>query len=341
MPYYVPGYVPAGMELSDVHYLPLPSDDLPDISGQRVLVWTDDPAPMPREESSALRLDVIVRSDLGGRPPTSRELNPIRSSPDGSSHSVSWVDAGGVQGELRGRNVDLATFEQLRDSIVLGPGTEVSSQLPTGYREVFDLDIQGPGGARILPYFDSVLMYPDVSGYAQSYYSAGRLPQGASLGVATAPALTAWPLIVPGYPSALTLREVQGHTAYEIGMQERINASSPEMEAALADNPEVAESIERVASVVSLTWWDDAGLAFNIFAPSSEEAMSMAESLRQVDQSEWDAFVSTAIGRPDLPRTTVPSPDPAPAPSETRPPRDPSWPTTIPLPSQTTLPRQG
>lgn len=185
-----------------------------------------------------------------------------------------------------------------------------------------------------MPYVGALEAHPGASGYAQSYVLDGRFPEFAGLSVMTSPPSALWPVISTAIPATLTVRDVQGHTAYELGTAPHDRTLSPEMEAVRAEDPDLVEALVRLGDIVTLVWWDGSGVAFKIMAPSSEDAMTMAESIHEVDQSEWDAFVSSAVGLPELERTTVPLADPAPAPVSPIAPVDPD-------PSQTTLPRQS
>ena len=130
----------------------------------------------------------------------------------------------------------------------------------------------------------------------------------------------AWLSIVAQSPTPPVVGEVRGHRSYEHRLMPD-SASSPEMDAAMEADPEAAASWQQLLETVILQWWED-DVAITIVASPASEARRMAESLRAVDESDWEVFATSATGLPDLHRPDPPDASLPPSAERPTPPAD-------------------
>jgi hypothetical protein len=292
------------LPLAEVVELPEPVDEA-DRTAHLAIAWTDDPDPLPDADSRAFKLGVRHR-ETSAAPPSGERIDlGARVEVDGRWRWTEWTDDEDRTFSLSSVGLEQTTFDAIQASIrATGTGPlDVQVAAPEPFREVvrfaWDGGRSGPdeSGSGRGPF----LVDPVGGGYA-ALFSGPELGSGphASLAVGRTTPAAAWLSIVTQSPTPPVVGEVRGHRSYEHRLMPE-SARSPEMEAAMEADPEAAASWQRLLETVILQWWED-DVAITIVASPASEARRMAESLRAVDESDWEAFASSATGVPDLER---------------------------------------
>jgi hypothetical protein len=235
----------------------LSSSGVPSIVGTTV-VWTDQQDDEP--EPGARVIDLAVRrGELRPSAPT------VTTAIDGRT-VVDWTDDSGAHFILQGAGVDAATLEQMQESTTLDPDGVLRTTPPDGFHEVDHADTRRDP---VVDPFSNIgrLGDADRTGYAITF--DGPADTFSIVTVLAQPRSRIW-----GAATRITERTtVRGRAAYQMD----INGTGPEA---------------YVGTV--LIWWEDDDVAVTVEGPTPEAARDIAESLEDVDDATWVAFVRSA-----------------------------------------------
>lgn len=235
----------------------LSSSGVPGIVGTTV-VWTDQQDDEP--EPGARIIDLAVRRG------ESRPSAPTVTTAIDGRAVVNWTDDSGAHFILQGAGVDAATLEQMQESTTLDPDGVLRIAPPEGFHEVDRADTRRD--PVVDPSYDiGRLGDADRTGYAISFHG----PDGtfSIVTVLAQPRSRIW-----GAATRITERTtVRGRAAYQVD----INGTGPEAYLGTA-----------------LIWWEDDDVAVTVEGPTPEAARDIAESLEEVDDASWTAFVRSA-----------------------------------------------
>jgi hypothetical protein len=240
---------------------------------------------MPSASSPVLHLSA-TRVEGGGVQPSEPSTQEL-----GNVVVTSWVDPAGVLWSLAGRFVDRASFDAAQATVRNDATGAPTLDAPSGFREVvritFDsaatlsageldagypvIDTQRPG---------YVVVFDDVLGYAmEQSFVVGR-----SYAVGRRPPSFAWLTTVAARSLDPESIDVRGKPGYLMRLRGATSTASPE----------APSDLTFFDIGVILFWWEDGDLLISTMAPTEDEARALAESLREVDEAEWQAFRAAA-----------------------------------------------
>jgi hypothetical protein len=245
------------------------------------VVWTDDPSDLPTPASRVLRLSVHNLPDIV-LPPTEPAV-PVESS---RGTSTRWVDENGHSVVLVGYSVERALFDRAVAAARVSATGEPSFVGLDGFRQVARAvrDQTAPGQSLLAGGMNADLLLSGEPGYAVAFGDRADQfrPSIVVRRVAKSDAWLRYPIL-----ASEQVEMVRGRTAYrESALHADHCVLTPELE-----SPECTPG-DLVAS--TLTWWEEDDLQVAVSAHTPEAARALAESLVEVSDAEWDAFLSTA-----------------------------------------------
>jgi hypothetical protein len=253
------------------------------------VVWTDDPSDLPTPSSRVLRLSVHDLPDIAL--PPSEPADPIESSGSISTH---WVENGRWIG-LSGYPVDRALFDRALAAARVSATGELSFVGLEGFRQVARAvhDQTAPSQSLMTAGMNADLLLGGEPGYAVAFGDRADQfrPSMVVRRVGKSEAWLRYPLL-----TRERVEMVRGRMAYREAVLEGdpVTVTATCGEAADGDSMECTPegAYERAASM--LTWWEQEDLQVVVTAHTPEEARAIAESLVEVSDAEWAAFLSAA-----------------------------------------------